>query len=310
MKCVVIGGSGFIGSHVVDALKGCGHDVTNVDLRPSEFAERQFQVDVRDIESLKPILKEYGKDGVYHIAAIADARKALENPVGAVDINIGGTVAVLEAARCSGVQRVFLASTVGVYNAGNHNGSSATIMEDEPITMSGGGHVYTTSKIASELLYHDFNRLYGLNFTIFRYGIPYGPRMWPGLALRTFLDNAYAGQPIKIFGDGSAVRQFVYVEDLAYAHALALKPEASAQTYNLEGDRSVTIKELAETVAKFVKGLKIEYVIDPARRGEMKVARKISNSKARQELGWKPKVTLEEGVKRVVTWYKKQHGFS
>jgi len=133
--------------------------------------------------------------------------------------------------------------------------------------------------------------------------------MWPGLALRTFLDNAFSGKPITIFGDGSAVRQFVFVEDLAHAHVLALNREQSrGQTYNLEGDRPVTIKELAETVSEFVKGVKIEYVIDPSRRGEMKVARKISNDKAKTELGWKPHVTLREGVRRVVEWYRKEFG--
>lgn len=172
--------------------------------------------------------------------------------------------------------------------------------------MNGSGHIYTTSKIVSELLCHDFNRLYGLPYTILRYGIPYGPRMWPGLALRAFLDNGFSGKPITIFGDGSASRHFVYVEDLARAHVLALRPVAVGQTYNLEGDRGVTVKELAEAVAKYVKGVKIEYVIDPARRGEMKVSRPISNAKAKRQLGWYPRVTLEEGVRRVVAWYRKE----
>lgn len=310
MKCVVIGGSGFIGSHIVQALKKAGHEVTNIDLVPTNFADRQFQVDLREPEALKPIFREHGQDGVYLIAAIADARKALEKPVEAVDINIRGTASVLEAAKASEVKRVFLASTVWVYNAVDQNGSTADILESAPIQMSGGGHVYTTSKIAAELLCHDFHRLYGLNFTIFRYGIPYGPRMWPGLALRAFLDNGFSGKPIKIFGDGSATRNFIFVEDLAQAHVLALKPEAAGQVYNLEGDISVTIRELAEMVAKFVKGVKIEYVIDPSRRGEMKVARTISNAKAKKELHWKPGVHLEEGVKRVVDWYRKEYGHS
>ena len=310
MKCVVIGGSGFIGSHVVQALKKAGHDVTNIDLTPSPFADRQFNVDLRDGATLEPLLKKYGTNGVYHVAAIADARRALEKPVEAVDINIKGTVTVLEAARKAEVERVFLSSTVWVYNAVDQKTTSPQILEDEPILMSGGGHVYTTTKIAAELLCHDFHKLYGLNFTIFRYGIPFGPRMWPGLALRTFLDNGFTKKPIRIFGDGSAVRRFIYVEDLAQAHALALQHDQSkGQTYNLEGDRAVTIKELAETVAEFVKNVKIEYVIDPSRRGEMKVEREISNAKAKKELGWKPSITLKEGVRRVVEWYKKEYGY-
>ena len=96
-----------------------------------------------------------------------------------------------------------------------------------------GGHVYTTSKIAAEFLCHDFHRMYGLDFTILRYGIPYGPRMWPGLALRSFVENAFNGKPIVIFGDGSAVRRFVYVGDLAEAHVKALSGRAVNRIYNL-----------------------------------------------------------------------------
>ncbi len=309
MKCVVVGGSGFIGSHVVQALKKAGHEVTNIDLVETPYADRHFTLDMRDPEALKPVYARYGKDGVFHVAAIADARRALENPMEAVDINIRGTSASLEASRRAEVSRFFLSSTVWVYNAVNQSLGTGDLTESEPIRMEGGGHVYTTSKIASELLCHDYYRLYGLNFTVFRYGIPYGPRMWPGLALRTFLDNGFSGKPIKIFGDGSAMRRFVFVEDLAQAHVLALHNEkAKGQTYNLEGDLPVTIKELAETVALFVKDVKIEYVIDPSRRGEMKVERKISNAKAKKDLGWTMPVQLQEGVGRVVEWYKKEYG--
>lgn len=310
LKCVVIGGSGFIGSHVMCALVQAGHEVTNVDLVQGNVPVRQFAIDLRDTDALRPIFQKHGKDAVYLIAAVADARKALDKPVEAIDVNIRGAASVLEAARAAQVDRVFLASTVWVYNAADQSNTSPIITEEESILAGGGGgHVYTTSKIAAEMLCHDFYRLYGLNFTILRYGIPYGPGMWSGLALRTFLDNSFTGKPIKIFGDGGAVRQFVYVEDLAMAHVLALKNEAVGQTYNLEGDRKVTIRELAETVAKFVNGVKIEYVIDPSRRGEMKVARSISNLKAKRELGWRSTVLLEEGVKRTVEWYKKEYGY-
>jgi len=309
VKCVVIGGSGFIGTHVVQALEQAGHDVTNIDLNPSLVPVRHLRIDLRDAEALRPAFNSYGKDAVYHVAAVADARKALASPIEAVDINIKGTASVLEAARLAEVGRVFLASTVWVYNAADPKARSPLIKEDEPIHVNGSGHVYTTTKIAAEMLCHDYTRLFGLNCTIFRYGIPYGPYMWPGLALRTFLDNAFSGKPIKIFGDGTATRQFVYVEDLANAHVMALKREASGQTYNLEGDRKIQIRELAETVRQFVKGVVIEYVTDPARRGEMKVSRTISNAKADKELGWKRTVELQEGVRRTVEWYRQAYGF-
>ena len=131
--------------------------------------------------------------------------------------------------------------------------------------------------------------------------------MWPGLALRAFMDNVFSDKPIQIFGDGSALRRFVYVEDIAKAHCLALSDAAINQTYNLEGERDVTIKELAETVTKHAGKGTIEYVIDPSRRGELVMdSIEISNAKAERDLGWKPETQLDEGVRRAVNWYQSE----
>ena len=316
MSYVVTGGSGFIGSHVIDALTNAGHTVTNLDIREAETsAHRYVKADIRDLKLLTDIFSHHGRDGVFHIAAIADAREALLDPIKTMEVNITGTACVLEAARRAQVARVILASTVWYYNAANHThdpersakGEVRYLDENEPISPQGGGHIYTTSKIASEVLCHDFQRLYGLDFTILRYGIPYGPKMWPGLVLRSFLECASSGMPIRIFGDGSAVRRFLYVEDLAKAHVLALKEVARNQIYNLEGERDVTVKELAETLAKFVPNLKVEHVVDVSRRGELKLQSvAISNKKAWRELGWSPTTELEEGVRRVVEWWHKK----
>lgn len=312
MQILVTGGSGFIGSHVVEALKSAEHNVTNLDIRSNGTQDNYVQGDIRDMESLKVAIEAHGKDAVYHIGAIANARQALEYPVSAVDINIGGTAAVLEAARQVKVKRVFLASTVWVYNGVDRTvkpGDTLPKMldESEKLLPTGAGHFYSTSKIASELLCHDFFKLHGQEFTILRFGIPYGPRMWPGLALRAFMDNVFSDQPIRIFGDGSAVRRFVYVEDLARAHVLALSDVARNQTYNLEGGRDVTIKELAETVVRHVGKGEIEYVVDPSRRGELSMEQIIiSNDKAKRDLDWSPSTPLDEGVRRTIDWYKKE----
>ncbi len=309
MKFVVTGGSGFIGTNVCQTLQENGHEVVNLDVRPGDTKIPFAYADIREVEVLIPLFEKHGQDGVFHIAAVANARQSLEDPVSTVDLNVRGTAAVLQAARKAGVRQVLLASTVWFYNAAvQTNGSAPCVLdENSPILPRGGGHVYTTSKIASEILCHDFHRLYNLNFTILRYGIPYGPGMWPGLALRAFLDDSFNSKPIRIFGDGSAVRRFVYVKDLAQAHLLAAMSDvAKNQTYNLEGDRDVTIRELAETVRKFVPGTRIEYIEDPSRRGELKVdgGAVISNRKAKIELGWKLTMDLEEGVRHTVEWYR------
>ncbi len=232
-----------------------------------------------------------------------DARDALKNPVKAVQINIGGTVGVFEAAPEASIKRVILASTCWVANAMG----SGILDESAPFGATGGGHVYTTTKIASEILAHDFHALYGVNFTILCYGIPYGPRMWPGLVLRNWPDQVSAGQPITIFGDGSASRRFVYVADLAQAHMLALQEVATNQTYNLEGMRAVTIKELAEVFQRVWEPVEVVYRPEPTRVGEFQYLRKIiSNAKAYVELGWEPKTDLEDGVRRTVEWYRSE----
>lgn len=297
MKCVVTGGRGFIGSHVVQALQDQGHEVTVIDL-----ADGTHDVDICDTQALTQVFKRVGAQYVFHLAAVADARNALNDPIKAVTTNVGGTASVLDAARQSGVKRVILASTCWVANAMG----SGVLDENSPFLAEGGGHVYTTTKIASEHLAYDFQKLYGLPFTILRYGIPYGPGMWGGLVLRNFLDRALSGQPLTIFGDGSASRRFVYVEDLARAHVLALQDVATNQVYNLEGMRFVTIKELAELVSRLLDGVEILYKEEANRVGEFQYFRKlISGNKAYIDLGWAPAVDLEDGVRRTIDWYRR-----
>jgi UDP-glucose 4-epimerase len=283
---------------VVQALRDAQHETLVIDL-----ADGARQIDVCDTAALIREFQQERPQYVFHLAAIADARDALQNPTKAVTINIGGTASVLEASRQTKVKRVILASTCWVANAMG----PGVLDESSPFLTEGGGHVYTTTKIASELLAHDFEKLYGLPFTILRYGIPYGPAMWPGLVLGNFITRAFANQPLTIFGDGSASRRFVYVEDLARAHVLALQDVATNQIYNLEGMRFVAIRELAEIVSKMIGSVEIVYKEEPTRIGEFQYFRKlISNNKAYIDLGWAPDVELEEGVRRTIEWYKRE----
>jgi UDP-glucose 4-epimerase len=297
MRCLVTGGMGFIGSNVVNALREAEHDVKVLDL--DEGAD--YPVNICDTTQVLRALEDAQPKIVFHIAAIADARKVLNNPVEGVNINLGGTASVLEAARRVGVKRVVLASTCWVANAMG----SGVLDESSMFLPAGGEHVYTTTKIATEMMAHDFLALYGLNFTILRYGIPYGPGMWPGLVLRNWLDKVTAGMPIVIFGDGSASRRFLYIKDLASAHVMALQDVATNQTYNLEGMRAVSVKELAEAFRRvWRRPIEIEYKPEPTRVGEFQYLRKIiSNAKAFVELGWEPKTDLEHGLESTIDWY-------
>jgi nucleoside-diphosphate-sugar epimerase len=299
MRCLVTGGYGFIGSHVVAALREAEHETIILDIN----GDCDYQVNICNTVEVERAFRESQPKVVFHIAAIADARYALNDPVKAVQINLGGTVAVLEAARRAGVKRVILASTCWVANAMG----SGILDESSPFNAVGGEHVYTTTKIASEMMAHDFHSLYGLNFTILRYGIPYGPGMWAGLVLRNWLDKASAGEPLVVYGDGSASRRFLYVKDLAQAHVLALQEVAKNQTYNLEGMRAITVRELADVFQRVWGPIEIEYRPEPSRIGEFQYMRKIiSNAKAYVELGWEPTTDLEDGIKKTVNWYRSQ----
>lgn len=299
MRCLVTGGNGFIGSRVVQALRNAEHDVKVLDLK----GEADYTVDICNPSQVGEAMSDAKAQIVFHVAAIADARYALEHPIEAVDINLKGTASVFEASRRTGVKRVVLSSTCWVANAMG----SGILDESASFLPTGGGHIYTTTKIASEMLAHDFNALYGLNFTILRYGIPYGPGIWPGLVLRNWMDRVASEQSIVIYGDGSASRRFLYIDDLAEAHMLSLQEVATNQTYNLEGMRAVTLRELADTFRSLWRGGEIEYKAEPTRIGEFQYLRKIiSNAKAYVELGWEPKTELESGLRRTILWYRSE----
>ncbi|HEX5480739.1 MAG TPA: NAD-dependent epimerase/dehydratase family protein, partial [Dehalococcoidia bacterium] len=240
-----------------------------------------------------------GLDVIFHLAAYADVNNVIADPAGAVALNVLGTTRVLESARRNELRRVVLASTVWVYGAAREERVDERSCFDPALT----GHVYTTTKIASEMLCHDYETLFKVPFTVLRYGIPYGPRMRPSLVIPIFIRKAMNGEPMTVAGDGSQHRKFVYVEDLAEAHVLALAPEAENQTYNIDGSEEVTILRIAQTVHQLVGGKGIEFV--PARAGDYG-GKQVSSAKAAREIGWTPKVDFATGMERTVQWFTEQ----
>jgi UDP-glucose 4-epimerase len=302
-KVVVTGGSGFIGSHVVDALVEAGHQVTVVDHRVSPHREDiDFQdIDLMDLSSILAAVK--GAEHIFHLAAVSNVNYAYNYPVYTTALNILGTTHVLEAARLNNVQRVYLASTVWVYN-GTPNGEP--LDESVPFYLNGAGHIYTSTKMACEMICHNYYQLYNVPFTVLRLGIPYGPRMREELLIPTFIKKALTGQPLTVAGKGGQFRKFIYVKDLANAHILAMKEVAENQTYNFEGSRKITVLEVANRIREVIGDhVKIEFV--PERPGDFG-GKEVMAEKALQELGWKPKVEFDEGLQTTVEWFRLKWG--
>jgi UDP-glucose 4-epimerase len=301
IQSIVTGGSGFIGSNVVDVLREAGHHVIVVDLvPPTPRPGVEFRrADITDLTATRRALE--GADYVHHMAAVSDVNHAFARPVHCVDTNVMGTANVLEAARGHRVKRVLFSSTVWVYNGT----ADSVVDESTPLSFSGAGHVYTSSKIAGELLAHDYAVQFGLDVTVLRYGIVYGPGMRKELLVPTLLRRAFEGQPLQLTGGGLQARSFVYVKDLAKAHLLALDSRCANQTFNLEGPRPVTVMEVAERVRDLV-GDHVRFETTPGRPGDYS-GKIVSRDKTREFLGWQPTTTFEIGLPPTFDWYRAMH---
>ena len=294
MRVLVTGGSGFIGSHVVDKLAEAGHEPRIYDLKPSPHHEPGSVDtaigDLFDADALRSAMEDC--DAVVHLAAHADVGIVAEQPVEAEETNSRGTLAVLEAARTTGA-RVVYGSTIWVYGSSG----DGTIDEEAPLGLP--DHLYTASKLAGEMYCSSYAELYDVPCTILRFGIPYGPRARPAAVIPIFVSKALKGEPLTIAGDGLQTRRFVYVEDLAEGVVAALERGADNRVYNLAGDETVTIRELADVVSDLVGDTEIVHT--PGRNGDFGGA-VISNERAAEELGWRASTPLREGVRRYLAW--------
>ena len=302
MKIVVTGGSGFIGSHVVDMLLEQGHEVVIYDLDAPRYGQPCAFVrgDIRDIERMTQTLK--GADIVYMLAAEANVNRFFESPVFSNDITAGGTLSVLEAVRRSGGRaRAILASTEWIYGSLAEVGDEY-ITEETPYAQN-PDHLYTSSKIASELFCKNYNGLYGIPYTIMRFGIPFGDRARAETVTPIFLNRVLSGERITIHGDGSQTRQFIYVRDLARGCAACAMSVAENRIFNLNGGKKISVLEIVRTLEEIL-GKKSDLTFIEDRKGNFK-GRFISSEKARNMLGWTPRFEYSEAMRSYVEEYLK-----
>jgi UDP-glucose 4-epimerase len=298
MRVLVTGGSGFIGSHVVDKLLEYGVTVRIFDMVYPTYWDDDEDVEfykgsITDLDDLRMAMS--GIDAVVHMAALANVNEVLEEPHYAESINVRGTINILEAMRKGDIDRLVYASTSWVYS----DVDQEHVDEDTPLQAP--EHLYTTTKITSEFYCQNYANHYDLETTIVRYGIPYGPRARGVTVIPIFTRLALEGEALTVYGSGKQFRNFVYVDDLAEGTVLALMPEAAEEIYNLTGDEKVTITRVAETVRDAVNE-DVDIVHDEARDEDFS-GKEIDNSKAKAELGWVPETGFEEGLRKYVEWY-------
>jgi len=293
LRVLVTGGSGFIGSHVVDKLLEKGYEVRVFDrVKPLREDVEWFNGDLLNEKDVLEACKDV--EAIYHLAAIADVNVALSHFDVCLMVNEMGTMNFLKSATAEEVERIILASTTWVY--GRNKG---VINEGTPIPFP--EHIYTKTKIGQEQLLYSWHQHYGLPYTILRFDIPYGPRMRSNMAISIFVRRAMRGEPITIFGDGSQGRCWIYVEDLAEGNVAALAEGGKNQIINLAGPEFVTMSQIAEVLKEIFGDIPVKY--EPARPHDFEGS--ITNiAKAGKLLGWKPKTKFQNGLRKYIEYVK------
>ncbi len=318
MVVLVTGCAGFIGSHLAERLTARGDRVVGLDsfdhFYAREIKERNLQAlrvgpsfslvegDLRDPATVERALGA-GVEVVVHLAALAGVRPSLREPGRFYDVNVMGTLNLLEAAQRAGVRRIVFASSSSVYGAD----SQVPFREDDPCARPVSP--YAASKRAGELLAWNAHHLHQLSMTCLRFFTVFGPRQRPDLAIHKFTARISRGEEVELYGDGSSSRDYTFIDDIVDGVVAAIDQQTGDsqpryRIYNLGGSRGTSLAEMVDKVAAAV-GRPARIVRVAAPPGEM--TRTLADvSLAGRELGYQPKVSLDEGLARFVAWYRAQ----
>lgn len=308
---IVTGAAGFIGSHLSEALLRAGWQVTGFDsfdrfydpaVKRSNIAGclghkafRLVEGDIRDQAAVNAVLGG-GIDAVVHLAARAGVRPSIEQPLLYQDVNVNGTTVLLEAARKHRIGRFIFASSSSVYGNNKKVPFSESDNVDHPISP------YAATKKAGELICHTYHHLFGMAVTCLRFFTVYGPRQRPDLAIHKFARLIEQGKPIPVFGDGSMMRDYTYIDDIVVGIMAALERAEAYHIYNLGNSSPVSLAALIEALEA---ALGRKAIIDrlPPQAGD--VERTYADiSLAERELDFRPSTTLESGLCGFVSWMR------
>jgi UDP-glucose 4-epimerase len=302
MRVLVTGGAGFIGSHVCDAFLANGDEVCVIDDlshgRVGRLPEdvEFYKESVLNAPGVSALVAEIRPQLICHLAAQVDVRVSVAAPVQDAEVNVLGTVNLLEAARVVGARVLFSSTGGAIYGEGAPVPSSESEL---PAPLS----PYGVAKYGAEQYVSLYNRLFSTEHAILRFANVYGPRQGSSgeaCVVSAFCANGIEGKPLTIYGDGKQTRDYVYVEDCAAAF-LAAADFGRAGTWNIGTGTEVNVLELAELVARLTGGAS-RLVFAPARIGELSRSA-LTWERAAQDLGWQPATSLADGVQAVVRWF-------
>lgn len=320
MRILVTGGAGFIGSHLCERLAATGHDVIALDnfndfydpaIKRRNFAQalekaracrRELLLcegDIRDREWVAAIFAQESPEAVIHLAAAAGVRPSIERPLFYEEVNIRGTMNLLEAAKDAGIRPVLFASSSSVYG----DSPKVPFVESDPVDHPISP--YAATKKAGELICHTYHHLHAMNIACLRFFTVYGPRQRPDLAISKFTRLILAGEPIPFYGDGTTSRDYTFIGDIIDGVMKALAwvcgDERRYDIFNLGESRPVELRRLVEIIEMAV-GKKAVIERLPLQAGD--VQRTFADiAKSGAVLGYRPTTSIEDGIREFVRWY-------
>lgn len=314
MRILVTGAGGFIGSHLCEKLLSQQHDVTALDnfdpfyerstkcnniaacLQQQRF--RLIEADIRDADSVQSVLEQDRIECIVHLAAKAGVRPSIEDPLGYQDVNITGTMVLLEAARQHNIEKFIFASSSSVYGNNEKVPFVETDNVDFPISP------YAATKKAGELLCHTYHHLFGMHITCLRFFTVYGPRQRPDLAIHKFARLIRDDQPIPVFGDGSMMRDFTYIDDILQGVLASIDKCSGYEIYNLGESSPVRLDNLINEIEKAL-GKKARINRLPEQPGDVRQTY-ADVTKAREKLGYQPTTQIQTGLTKFAQWFDQQ----
>ncbi len=313
---LVTGGAGFIGSHLCERLLREGDHVIcfdnfdtyydpdmkikNVEEIRKTFSDRfeLFTGDIRNHDHLEEVFKKDRADLIVHLAARAGVRPSIEQPLLYQDVNIKGTIVLLEVCKEYGVRDLIFASSSSVYGENQRAPFSEDDLDIQPISP------YGATKRAGELLCYSYHHLYGLNVACLRIFTAYGPRQRPEMAIHKFTRLINRGEKISIYGDGSSRRDYTYIDDLIGGILAVIHHHKGFEIYNLGESQTTSLKELVRLIEEALDK-KANVEMSEHQPGDVSITY-ANIAKAKRMLGYQPRVNMKEGIKRFVEWYKEE----